>query len=56
MGLLIQDNDGSPAYALFTEENKVDKSNQIYNDLKEELKILLKKDYLEVILMNLQIN
>ena len=43
MGLLIQDNDGSPAYALFTEENKVDKSNQIYNDLKEELKNIIKE-------------
>lgn len=43
MGLLIQDNNGSPAYALFTEENKVDKSNQIYNDLKEELKNIIKE-------------
>lgn len=43
MGLLIQDNDGRPAYALFTEENKVDKSNQIYNDLKEELKNIIKE-------------
>lgn len=43
MGLLIQDNDGNPAYALFTEENKVDKSNQIYNDLKEELKNIIKE-------------
>lgn len=43
MGLLIQDKDGSPAYALFTEENKVDKSNQIYNDLKEELKNIIKE-------------
>lgn len=43
MGLLIQDNDGTPAYALFTEENKVDKSNQIYNDLKEELKNIIKE-------------
>lgn len=42
MGLLIQDN-GTPAYALFTEENKVDKSNQIYNDLKEELKNIIKE-------------
>lgn len=43
MGLLIQDNDGSPAYALFTEENKVNKSNQIYNDLKEEIKNIIKE-------------
>lgn len=42
MGLLIQDN-GTPAYALFTEENKVDRRNQIYNDLKEELKNIIKE-------------
>lgn len=42
MGLLIQDN-GTPSYALFTKENKVDKSNQIYNDLKEELKNIIKE-------------
>lgn len=43
MGMLIQGPDGKPAYALFTEERKVDKSNPIYNDLKEEIRNIIKE-------------
>lgn len=41
MGMLLQDNDGNPAYALFDKEQNVKKEDPIYNDLKEELKSII---------------